>query len=226
MTALRWTLAASVAAMLTMAAATCLAQEAAAPALKVGDTWKWREIDLLTKNEVGRWSERIDRVGGGSWWMLQDGSKRSWWRGDAAKGARLEQFAVADDQPERRGAQVGSADGGFAWRWPMKVGDSFDCTENTVFPNGWKLKYELKCSVEAAETVEVPAGKFETLRIVAKGFYTNATQNNATGRHERSFWYAPAVRNEVKREYRTWSPRSASPIRVEGHELVEFVAGA
>jgi hypothetical protein len=116
MTALRWTLAASVAAMLMMAAATCLAQDAAAPALKVGDTWKWREIDLLTKNEVGRWGERIDRIGGGSWWLLQDGSKRAWWRGDAAKGARLEQFAVADDQPEKRGAQIGSADGGFAWR--------------------------------------------------------------------------------------------------------------
>ncbi len=226
MIALRWTFAASVAAMLTMAAAACLAQEAAAPALKAGDTWKWRETDLLTKNEAGRWSERIDRLGGGCCWLLQERSQRFWWRGDADKAVRLEPFAVADDQPDKRGAQVGSADGGFAWRWPMKVGDSFDCTENTVFPNGWKLKYERKCSVEAAETVEVPAGRFETLRIVAKGDYTNATQHNATGCHERTFWYAPAVRNEVKRAYRTWGSRTTTPIRVEGHELVEFVAGA
>jgi hypothetical protein len=225
MTTLRWIFGAAVVTTLLLGAATALAQEVTAPQFKVGDTWRFREVDLLTRNEVSRYSERIHAIDGASFWLRLEGGKNHWWRGDVARAARLEQFAVAADQPQQRGAQIGSADGGFAWRWPLKVGDSFDCTENTVFPNGWKLKYELKCSVEAAETVEVPAGKFETLRITAKGFFTNAT-NNSTGRHERVFWHAPAVRADVKREYRTWLQRGSSPFRVEGHELVEFAPGS
>lgn len=217
--------AAGVTLMLALAAAGSLAQEVPAPQLKAGDTWRWREVDLLTRNESGRWSDRVDRLDGASYWLLQDGSRRFWWRGDRARAVLLEQFAVAEGQPNRQGAAVGSADGGFAWRWPLKVGDRFDCSERAVFPNGWTLTYELSCSVEAAESVEVPAGRFETLRIAAKGFYTNTARGNATGRHERVFWYAPSVRNEVRREYRTWSPRGSSPIRVEGHELVAFEPG-
>jgi hypothetical protein len=213
------------AAVLLAAAATASAQDAPRPTYKVGDTWRYREMDLLTKNEVSRFTERIHALAGNDYWLALEGGKgHYWWRGDAAKAARLQQFDFTDGQPDQRGAQVGSADGGFAMRWPLKVGDSFDCTENAVFPNGWKLKYDLKCTVEAAETIEVAAGKFDTLRISAKGFFNNYTQN-ATGRHERVFWYAPAVHGEVKREWRTWLQRGSQPFRVEGHELVEFVPG-
>ena len=201
-----------------------LAQEATAPAYKVGDTWRWREHDLLTKNEVARYAERIRAVTGNDYWVAVDaGNRAGLWRGNLAKAARVEQFAPVAEI-EQRGAPIGSADGGFAMRWPVKVGDTFDCTENAAFSNGWKLKYELKCTVEAAETIEVPAGKFETLRITAKGYFNNVT-NNTNGRHERTLWYAPAVRGEVKREIRTWLQKS-QPYRVEGHELLEFTPGA
>ncbi len=219
--ALRLVLQVALATTTLMAAA--IAQEAA-PSLQPGDTWRFRETDLLTKNEVLRYTERVHAVAGGDFWLhVDNGRSRTWWQGDAERFVRLRQYAHADDQPDQRGKQIGSASGGFAKRWPLKVGITFDCSEDTTWPNGWKISYELKCSVEGSEAVNVAAGHYETFRIEAKGSLTNAT-NNFTGRHERSIWYAPAARTDVKREYRTWSSKGQLT-RVEGHELIEFKPG-
>jgi hypothetical protein len=205
-------------------AAVAIAQEGAAPAPRVGDSWKFKETDLLTKNEVQRYTEKLHAVGQGEYWTWGDnGRTRWWWRHDAAKATRLQMFEHAADAPEQRGKIIGTADGGFAKRWPLKVGESWDCGEDTTWPNGWRVKYELKCSVDAQERVETVAGSFDTFRIEAKGYLRNET-NNFNGRHERSVWYAPLARCDVKREYRTWGNRGQLT-RVEGHELIEFKTG-
>jgi hypothetical protein len=73
-------------------------------------------------------------------------------------------------------------------------------------------------TVAAAEVLELPAGRFETLRLTAAGSMDNES-NQANGRHERIVWPAPAAKREVRHEIRTWL-RGAQPYRVEGRELV------
>ena len=81
----------------------------------------------------------------------------------------------------------------------------------------------MKFAVEAAESVETPAGRFDTLRLVAKGFLDNQT-TNVVSRQERIIWLAAAAKREVKQEIRTVL-KNGQVFRVEGRELVEFKAG-
>ena len=94
----------------------------------------------------------------------------------------------------------------------------------TTWPNGWKIKYDVKFTVEAAEKVETPAGSFDTLRLVGKGFSANET-NGSGARQERVVWLAPAAKREVKHEIRSIL-KNNTIFRAEGRELVEFKPGA
>ena len=95
--------------------------------------------------------------------------------------------------------------------------------EKTTWPNGWSVRYELKFTVEAAESLETPAGKFDTLKLVAKGYANNET-TGAISRQERIYWMASAAKREVKHEIRTVL-KNGQVFRVEGRELVAFKAG-
>lgn len=48
------------------------------------------------------------------------------------------------------------------------------------------------------------AGKFDTLRLVGKGYINNDTTGAVGSRHERIVWLAPAVKREAKHEIRTY----------------------
>jgi hypothetical protein len=196
------------------------AQEMPAPDVKPGDQWTYRETDLLTLNETGRITETVTAVDGGTSWVDSRRTARTWWRGEPARQLHLEQLAFAEGSPDQRGKTLTTSDGGCAYPWPLKVGAQFECTEAMQTSNGWKLRYEMKFSVDAAEAVDTPAGRFDTLRVVAKGWVNNLT-TNINSRHERVIWLAPAVRREVKHEIRTFLP-NGRPYRVEGRELLAF----
>ncbi|HSI56708.1 MAG TPA: hypothetical protein VLA16_04075 [Ideonella sp.] len=204
-------------------AAAARAQEIPAPSLAVGDSWSYRETDLLTKNETGQLSETVTAADATEYWIDARRQARTWWRGDAVKHLHREQFTYAESAPDQRGKTIATNDAGCAYPWPLKVGQQFECTEKTTWPNGWKVRYELKFAVEAAESVQTPAGRFDTLRLVAKGFATNET-SNVVSRQERTFWLAAAVKREVKHEIRTVLP-SGQVFKAEGRELVGFKAG-
>jgi hypothetical protein len=200
------------------------AQEMAAPVYALGDSWSFRETDLLTKNETGQLTETVVKADAAEYWIDARRKGRSWWRVDAAKRVAKEQFEFSEGGAEQRGKTMATNDAGCAYPWPLKVGASFECTELTTWPNGWRIRYEMKFNVEAAESIETPAGKFDTLRMVAKGFTTNETTNSVS-RQERIIWLAPAVKREVKHEIRTVL-KNNQVFRVEGRELVAFKAGA
>ncbi len=199
------------------------AQELPAPAFQPGDRWVYRETDLLTKREIGRSTETVFADATGLWLQQSRGAARTWWRLDAKTATLLEQFEVGGETPAQRGRSVATNDGGCAFPWPLKAGARWECSENAVFPNGWKLRYDLKYAVEGVESVQTEAGRFDALRLVAKGYFTNTT-TNTNGGHERLFWLAPDTRRELKSEIRTLL-RNGQPFRVEGRELVEFKAG-
>ena len=200
-----------------------VAQEMPAPTFAVGDRWSYREIDLMTKNETGQITETVTAVDAADYWIDSRRVVRTWWRGDAVKRVHREQFAFSEGAPNQRDKTIATNNAGCAYPWPLKVGTSFECAENTTWPNGWNVRYDMKFTVEAAESVDTPAGKFDTLRLVAKGYANNLT-NNVIGRQERIIWLAPAAKRELKHEIRTVL-KNGQVFRVEGRELVAFKAG-
>ena len=199
------------------------AQDMPAPTFAVGDCWSYRETDLLTKNETGQLTETVTAADAAEYWIDARRQARTWWRGDAVKKVHREQFAFSEGAPNQRDKTIASNDAGCAYPWPLKVGMSFECAENTTWPNGWNVRYDMKFTVEAAESVDTPAGKFDTLRLVAKGFANNLT-NNVISRQERILWLAPAAKREVKHEIRTLL-KNGQIFKSEGRELVAFKAG-
>lgn len=206
-----------------LAQAAC-AQQMPAPDYKVGDRWSWRETDLLTRAETARIGETVTAIDGNDIWIDARRQARTWWRVDAAKRVHAEQFAYAEGAPGERGRTVATNDGGCAYPWPLKPGQTFECSERVLLPNGWKVRYDLKWEVQAAEQISTPAGTFDTLRLKAEGWAHNDT-NNQQARHERVIWLAPAVKREVRHEFRSFT-RQGQPSRVEGRELLEFQPGA
>ncbi|MEO8807053.1 MAG: hypothetical protein ABI433_13315 [Burkholderiaceae bacterium] len=200
-----------------------LAQEMPAPTFTVGDRWSYRETDLLTKNETGQLTETVTAVDAAEYWIDARRQARTWWRGDAAKRVHREQFVFSEGAPGERGKTIASSDAGCAYPWPLKVAQSFECVENTTWPNGWNVRYELKFTVEAAESLDTPAGKFDTLRLVAKGYANNLTTGHIS-RQERIVWLAPAAKREVRHEIRTIL-KNNQVFKSEGRELVAFKAG-
>lgn len=214
----------ALASLLTLTLSTgALAQEMPASAYAIGDRWGYRETDLLTKKEIARLTEVVTAADAAEYWIDSQKGARTIWRGDSAKLVHREQFLFDEAAPNKRGKTIATNDAGCAYPWPLKVGSKWACTEGVTFPNGWKLRYELKFSVVAVESVETPAGRFDTLRLEAEGFATNDTNNTVSG-HERVIWLAPAVKREVKHEIRT-RLRNGQLFRVEGRELTEFKAG-
>jgi hypothetical protein len=199
------------------------AQDMSAPVFAVGDSWSYRETDLMTKNETGQITETVVKADSTEYLIDARRKARTWWRGDAVKRVHREQFEFSEGGIEQRGKTIATNDAGCAYPYPLKVGATFECTEMTTWPNGWKIRYEMKFTVEAAESIETPAGKFDTLRLVAKGFTTNETTNTVS-RQERIIWLAPAAKREVKQEIRTVL-KNNQVFRVEGRELVAFKAG-
>ena len=211
-------------AVLAALSSNLLAQEMPAPTFSVGDRWAYRETDLLTKNEVARWTETVTAADAAEYWIDSRRTARTTWRGDSVKRIHREQFLYDEAAPKQLGKTIATNDAGCAYPWPLKVGQKFECTEIHVWPNGWKVRYELKYTVQAQESVETPAGRFDALRLKATGFATNETNNGKPSGHERIVWLAPAVKRELKHEIRTLLG-NGSVFRVEGRELMEFSPG-
>ena len=198
-------------------------QEMPLPAFAVGDRWGYRETDLLTKLETGKWTETVTENDANEYWIDSRRIARTTWRGDSVKQVHREQFAFEEGAPNQRGKTIASNDAGCAYPWPLKVGMKFECSERVTFPNGLKIRYDLKFAVAAAESLETAAGRFDTLRLEARGFSNDETTSYVAG-HERVIWLAPAAKREVKHEIRT-RLRDGKLFRVEGRELTEFKAG-
>ncbi len=95
------------------------------------------------------------------------------------------------------------------FRFPMTPGENWSETIIQSQPE-WELhaSIEVDVTVEAEESVQVPAGTFNTLRL--RGRY--ATPNATVLTH---FWYAPVAGRAVKGIEETVAKVNASRVRVE-----------
>ena len=99
------------------------------------------------------------------------------------------------------------------WRWvefPLTVGKSWEMKWTDERPQDRQTEsIERRCIAESPETVTVPAGTFETIRV--------ACYNMRDGAKVLTFWYAPAVRQFVRGQF-----PSASGLELRemiGHKL-------
>jgi hypothetical protein len=169
----------------------------APPEWRPGDRWKYRvngsaietrTVDVLDTREVGGTLYYVVRHSDSdilNYWTLDLGWAFAAQSGDSRVTART-------DQP-------------MPWfKWPLQVGHRW--TYQGVYEDrSGKRDLNETFMVVATETVDVPAGRFEALKVVREGQSADSDQ----------YWYAPEVRSYVK-----WIVRRGDK-RVE-EELVEF----
>ena len=82
------------------------------------------------------------------------------------------------------------------YHWPLWVGKRWQCefVDRTV--GGPAMPVEVAYFVEAVETISVPAGTFETLRIVRHE--RRRTSQGPSRLRTQLTWYAPSVGSEVR----------------------------
>jgi len=124
--------------------------------------------------------------------------------------------------------------------FPLSVGKHWDVeySEDNPSPSNSHEWRRLTYTVTGWETVETPAGKFQTLKIEAEGSWKATTRpravaagaaqpgaadssartiaaQNIVGRLYQVFWFAPAVKRWVKSDEEIYNPSSIRSERVE-----------
>ena len=171
---------------------------ASAPEWRPGDRWlyRWtagsasgtRTVEVVEKREVG----------GVAYYVLKDtdADRLNFWTTDLrwafAVGARDSRVEARIDRP-------------VPWfTWPLAVGRQWS-HQGIYEDRSGKRQANERFMIISNETVEVPSGRFETVKIVREGDSADSDQ----------YWYAPDVRSYVK-----WILKRGES-RIE-EELVEY----
>lgn len=183
------------------------------PAPKVGDTAKYRTVDLWNNKELSTIQIELVEI----------------------QKDRFATRVMTSTAPEPRTNY-------FTREWQpcraMRNGDQTVCTGPFKFPMqlGNKHTYEklpwtngngystATCEVKADEKVSVPAGVFDTVRIECAGFWNAVFGSTFRGPLTEVFWYAPTIGRQVKSQYIDY--QGSGPIHNKTQtELIEFTAG-
>jgi hypothetical protein len=91
------------------------------------------------------------------------------------------------------------------FRFPLEVGGGWEAAFEREIEGKRGTRHaswQWKGRVVAAEAVTVPAGTFQTLKIVSDGTFTSREGGiSRTGTHKDTKWFAPEVKRSVRREY-------------------------
>jgi hypothetical protein len=178
---------------------------AANTAYKVGDFYAYRQSDMLTKLEMGRFKRVVTeitetevRYGGGRYVTdLLGNFLRS------AVGA-----VWSPNQTVPTEFTVGR-------RWKTRF--------RVIPPKGGDTIVDLEARIADRETITVPAGTFNAFRIEVNGWQTGSGPFGAINYPwDWKSWYAPGqVRQPVASEIWVWHGRG-NILRAERNELTEF----
>ena len=109
---------------LTLACA-AQAQDMPVPRFAVGDSWSYRETDLLTKIQTGQLSETVTAVDAAEYRIDARRQARTAWRGDAVRMVHREQWLHSQAAPDQRGRTIATSDGGSPPRSSARSNTSF-----------------------------------------------------------------------------------------------------
>lgn len=162
------------------------------PQLNAGDTWKFGITDLWknarTSGETVTFRGVIDGLA--HFDLLTEA-------GSTFKVIRTPERNVVSDRSGRWKPELPDLS------FPLIVGKTWERDVEWTTPEGAVAAVRVKRRVAAFESVTVPAGTFDSVRIEGEASY--AWQNRpswSTTSDSSILWYAPAARNVVKREYR------------------------
>ena len=157
-----------------------------APAVKVGDTWRWVRSDKRTGVREVETLRVIKTVGA-----------------DRIEAAENDGTAVfmGDMNTIETPDWVRTPPTRFV-EFPLVVGKkwSLKFVQNNKAGNRSNVRVQYEAEVVGQEKVKVAAGEFDTFKIVYKGFWNNDT-TRGNGRATITTWYAPGARGVARGEY-------------------------
>jgi hypothetical protein len=168
----------------TVAAASPSASASATipPTWRPGDEWAFR-YESAVGNGTYVWSvDREEAVDGVPHYVIKSGTREIFYRKPdfALTRETVDGAIVLDTKPSR-----------LHYVWPMHVGQTWEQTVQEERPVARQTAERVDAvTVEAEETVTVPAGTFKTLKIVCRNKKTSATRYEA--------WYSLEIKQVVK----------------------------
>lgn len=159
------------------------------PAWQVGDTWTWR-----FENSGGEAGQRTNTV-----LRIQDFRGRTAYV--VSPSAEDVHYVMDDDLNviaylDKKSGSVRGERTGLRYRdWPLEVGKSWKGDGTQIF-DGQKTIVEMTLAVEAHEEVAVPAGTFQSFRVVARSQVTTPQGRQFT--QEEVMWWAPSILNRAR----------------------------
>ena len=198
----------------------CFAQIVEQPAIKAGDTWKYRTT--LEKGGNG-WSQTLDEI------TVTRATAFSIYYSIKQTGSTqpAKELIAGADWSRKRDVNGKETLVNQPMSFPLSAGKSWDIQYIEQHPNPTHRfeQWSSKFSVVGFETVDVPAGKFNALKIESEGNWTaelepmqtvlqgaqtsesavkSVTEIKKTvsapvsGRTYKAFWYAPEAKRWVK----------------------------
>jgi hypothetical protein len=159
---------------------------ALAPELKAGDTWRYLETDQRTNVKTRDIERRLVSLANGRWTGTENGGAYQ----VTPNLSLIESPNIKTTNGERNDIvfplQLGA-------KWSQKYSWS-------NLTSGGKGGFEAEARVLSQEKIKTPAGEFDTFKVEIKGFWNNAVSGQ-NGRSTETYWYAPAVRNIVQRDF-------------------------
>ncbi len=177
-----------------------LVQQADLPDRHVGDTWEYSYLDTRRSNPSSLFSVTvIDVVATGGFTADIGGQKVPFGKD---KGG------------------VTTAAKSLDFTFPIKIGkESYKASDDA---QGLHWDFNVTREVVAIEKIEVPAGTFDAFKVVFVNKYTGSAGFGAisSGTITDIWWYAPAVKNFVKRTFSDDGDRAGSGLIVR--ELMKY----
>jgi hypothetical protein len=170
-----------------------------APELKVGDSWAYEQRNAYNHELVQTLEMKVMDVGADAISLRVTPS---------AGQKEFTQTLSRELNPQRNAVVLGRQrdfePAYDAYKFPLSVGQTWRTESKSVDPTTKKLlSFKIWGDVVGAEKIRVPAGEFDTLKIVRR-VYPNDEEWWRTGtRILETEWYAPAVKRIVKREERS-----------------------
>jgi hypothetical protein len=206
--------------LLYYASPTVRAQEAAdRPALAVGDQWVMRNVDLWTGQEVHRLRFEIVQAEASKVTLLETTMAIKEGGSGGQVRRTMDPNTWTFDDAERGASSVNLA-------FPLVSGKKWTAEFKTPSGNpNYQIPHTRTASVEAWESVTVPAGTFKALRVayvdrvmlfIGDGIFPAYIEERV--------WYVPAVKWYVKREEIVRNPLKKIETQFR-EELLEFRLG-
>lgn len=162
------------------------AQSVERPAIQIGDRWKYETKDGYTNLPTSQTERIVTALGNDRIEATENGSP-------AIYTAEWNPLETPDSRFEPASR---------AFKFPLAVGDKWrheGKTLNKATGSDGRSQYEVK--VVSQEKITVPAGSFDTYKLVMEGYFTVHNMGNSRSfPFSRTYWYAPSAKASVKIE--------------------------